>query len=331
MISVIVPIYNVENYLAACVDSILNSTYQDIEVILVDDGSPDGSGAICDRYAEKDSRVKVVHKTNGGLSDARNCGLDHATGDYIIFVDGDDLIHPQSLERNVKALESGDYDFSVSYIVPVDEKECARLIQMPMGDQLKTRVIDYDEYVRYLFDTNTQIDMTHFVSATNKLYKRSFLGNMRFKKMSVEDLEWCNRLCLRMNKIILIEEGLYFWVQQPSSITHAKRYSQMIDHIDCYDSCLAEIPEDKSSQKALCLNALYRRIVNSRYNLRNTPYLNEATERGDKAHKKYANQLRHCELPWVIKASLLTFYHMPALYSTYRNLMALPYKLKLMK
>ncbi|OUQ56652.1 hypothetical protein B5E58_10530, partial [Tyzzerella sp. An114] len=91
-ISVIVPIYNVEKYLNRCVDSIINQTYKNLEIILVDDGSPDNCGKICDEYAKKDNRIKVVHKENGGVSSARNVGLNIATGDYIGFVDGDDWI-----------------------------------------------------------------------------------------------------------------------------------------------------------------------------------------------------------------------------------------------
>ena len=92
LISIIVPVYNVEQYLSRCVDSLVNQTYHNIEIILVDDGSPDRSGEICDEYAKKDKRVKVIHQSNGGLSDARNTALDIAKGDYLMFVDSDDWI-----------------------------------------------------------------------------------------------------------------------------------------------------------------------------------------------------------------------------------------------
>lgn len=98
LISVIVPIYRVERYLSKCVESILNQTYRHLEIILVDDGSPDGSGAICDEFAEKDSRIRVIHKENGGLSDARNAGIQVAGGEYLAFVDGDDWIEPDMYE-----------------------------------------------------------------------------------------------------------------------------------------------------------------------------------------------------------------------------------------
>lgn len=98
LISIIVPVYNVEQYLSRCVDSLVNQTYHNIEIILVDDGSPDRSGEICDEYAKKDKRVKVIHQSNGGLSDARNTALDIAKGDYLMFVDSDDWIEKKTCE-----------------------------------------------------------------------------------------------------------------------------------------------------------------------------------------------------------------------------------------
>ena len=99
MVSVIIPVYNVQEYLARCVDSVLSQTYTNLEIILVDDGSLDMSGDMCDDYAHKDSRVRVVHKSNGGLSDARNAGLDIASGNYVAFIDADDYVHHQFVEK----------------------------------------------------------------------------------------------------------------------------------------------------------------------------------------------------------------------------------------
>ena len=112
LISIIVPVYKVEPYLRKCVESIINQTYTNLEIILVDDGSPDNCGTICDEYALKDSRIKVIHKENGGLSDARNAGLDIATGDYIGFVDSDDWIEPQMYQRLYELIQKYDADMA---------------------------------------------------------------------------------------------------------------------------------------------------------------------------------------------------------------------------
>ena len=113
MISVIVPVYKVEAYIRECIDSILAQTYTDYELILVDDGSPDRSGEICDAYAFEDDRVRVIHKQNGGLSSARNAGLDICTGEYVTFVDSDDMIHPQMLELLISAVKDTDAGLAV--------------------------------------------------------------------------------------------------------------------------------------------------------------------------------------------------------------------------
>ena len=118
LISVIIPVYKVEKYLDRCLESIVNQTYKNLEIILIDDGSPDNCPAICDEYAQKDSRIKVIHKANGGVSSARNKGIDVATGDYIGFVDSDDWIEPDMYETLIKNAEQYNSDISrCSYVI----------------------------------------------------------------------------------------------------------------------------------------------------------------------------------------------------------------------
>ena len=121
LISVIVPVYNIEDYIAQCIESILKQTYSNLEILLVNDGSTDCCPEICDRYAGLDSRIQVIHKSNGGLSSARNSGLNQACGEYIAFIDGDDFIHPEMLEDLYFALKDCDADMSVCNLQYVDE------------------------------------------------------------------------------------------------------------------------------------------------------------------------------------------------------------------
>ena len=123
LISVIVPIYNVEKYLQKCVDSIINQTYKNLEIILVDDGSPDNCPKMCDDYAEKDSRIKVVHKENGGLSDARNVGMEVATGEYVSFIDSDDYISLDFYETLLETIVDNDSDVVECGVVKFYENE----------------------------------------------------------------------------------------------------------------------------------------------------------------------------------------------------------------
>ena len=123
LISVIVPVYNIEAYLRKCIDSILAQTYTNLEIILVDDGSTDNSGEICNEYAAKDARIRVIHKGNGGLSSARNTGIDIATGKYIGFVDSDDYLAPDMYEKLLGAIVNNHADISVCNVHHVDENE----------------------------------------------------------------------------------------------------------------------------------------------------------------------------------------------------------------
>ena len=127
MISVIVPVYNVAAYLDRCVKSIVNQTYADLEIILVDDGSPDQCGTMCDNWAMKDKRIKVVHKENGGLSDARNAGIEVASGDYIGFVDSDDWIEPDMYQDLLEAVEREGAELAVTGINRTYDNEFSRI------------------------------------------------------------------------------------------------------------------------------------------------------------------------------------------------------------
>lgn len=163
-ISIIVPVYNVEKYLEKCVRSILAQTFTDFELILVDDGSPDSSGAMCDQFAEQDQRVKVIHKENGGLSDARNAGIEIATGEYLGFVDSDDYIADDMYELLYTNIVKEDADLSICGIYDVYEgKE-------PVEKQQQYIVLDKVAAMKMILEAKVVS-----VHAVNKLYKKKFL------------------------------------------------------------------------------------------------------------------------------------------------------------
>ena len=123
LISIIVPVYNVEDYLRECLDSIVNQTYKNLDIILVDDGSTDSSGKICDKYVDKDNRIKVIHNENHGVSHSRNCGLDIAKGEYILFIDSDDTVKSNYVFEMIKEVREEDYDLVVSNIIDIFDTE----------------------------------------------------------------------------------------------------------------------------------------------------------------------------------------------------------------
>ena len=312
MVSIIVPIYKVEKYLRKCVDSILNSTYQDFELILVDDGSPDGCGAICDEYASREQRIKVVHKANGGLPDARNAGIKVATGDYLWFVDSDDFVHPSMLEALYNAVISGNYDFSMARMKYILEDE---YFEMPSRiDVSHHQVISRLEFMRGLYNEN---DAQNSV-AWNKLYKRSLVKDMLFSLLKgAEDVEWNHRVCLRMNQAIKIDADLYYYLQRSTSLMHQGFSRNHIDRIRSYQCCLSQIPDSEHEFKSLCLNQLYKVMIFTRHNARNTEYAAEANALCADVYKRTAHDLMHSGLSWTLKLKNLTFYHFPGLYSVF--------------
>ena len=165
LISVVIPVYKVEKFIRNCVDSVIAQTYKDLEIILVDDVSPDGCPAICDEYAAADKRIKTVHKENGGLSSARNAGLDVATGEYVFFVDSDDYISENAIERLYEALIKEKADIAICDWVAVDENGNKVVKKI---SPLKNECLNRDG----LFKKITEPNYYYYVVSWNKLYKR---------------------------------------------------------------------------------------------------------------------------------------------------------------
>lgn len=174
MISVIVPIYDVEEYLPTCIESILNQTYKNLEILLIDDGSTDKSGIICDEYARQDNRCTVIHQRNKGVYEARNTGLNHATGEYISFIDGDDYIHPQMLETLYEALQKGDYDFSMVTFKQIWKyrKEDFPTIAIQNNNILIAKTLTLMAGL-YTINNMPQWSEVNFQVVWNKLYKKN--------------------------------------------------------------------------------------------------------------------------------------------------------------
>jgi len=202
LISVIIPVYNVEQYVESCLNSVINQSYTNLEIILVDDGSTDRSGEICDQYALKDSRIKVIHEENAGLGEARNRGLRIASGDYICFVDSDDWIEEDYCKELVKAAERTNSDIAIC-----GYNECFK--------DGKTPKVKYDdcftttgkEILHYTMTANSKYWFN--ISVWNKLYKREIISGLWFKSRVYEDIMYNAGSMYRANKIAYINQCLY--------------------------------------------------------------------------------------------------------------------------
>ena len=213
LVSVIVPVYNVEEYLGRCVDSILAQTYPNLEIILVDDGAKDFSGRICDEYAQKDPRVRVIHKENGGLSSARNAGIDAARGGWLEFVDSDDWIEPDAVESllsmalayQVELVLGGRWDVSAK----TGEKKiglCPRKREVISGEELVGRIFRWDNC-----DS----------SACDKLFSRRLFREVRFPEGVIcEDVPIMYKIVLDAGRVALLDKPIYNYYHRSGSITY---------------------------------------------------------------------------------------------------------------
>ncbi|SEW45007.1 glycosyltransferase [[Clostridium] fimetarium] len=212
LVSIIVPIYKVENYLEKCLESIIAQTHKNLQIILIDDGSPDGCGKICDTYAKKDSRITVIHQENKGLSAARNAGFEIVKGKYIGFVDSDDYIAADMYENLVTAIEKYDTDISMCSYYKVENNVVSKA-QYP---EIKDCVYSKNEALKeLLIDHKIQ----NFV--WNKLYKKELFLNVRFPDgKEFEDIATIFYIFEKINSIVKISQTNYFYVTRPESIVN---------------------------------------------------------------------------------------------------------------
>lgn len=249
LVSIIVPIYGVEAYLSECVESLLAQNYGNLEILLVDDSSPDRCPEICDRYAQKDPRVKVIHKINGGAASARNAGLDAATGDYICFVDADDVTRKDYVRHLLTAAEDSDADIAVcGYHNLTKNGSCVMPVQAP---GLYTQV----DYLNFF--------LTDWTCALlwNKIYRRDVIGSLRMLQgHRIDDEFFTYRIVMNSRRIVVTDTPLYDYRIRISSVMHDagdKAEQIMLDRIEYTKLRYADIAQQYPDlEQAFLLNAL---------------------------------------------------------------------------
>lgn len=208
-ISVVIPVYNVEKYLCRCVDSVLNQTYKNIEVILVDDGSPDGCPVICDEYAQKDNRVKVIHKPNGGLSSARNAALDSPlVGDYLAFVDSDDWLELDTLEYCLDLVKNYHADVVQFEFYETDSEKNSAI-----NKKERVETFEGKEILQQLMITGSW-------GVWGALYKAEVLGNVRFREGKInEDIDYKYKILNNAQRMVYSNQKKYYYYQSGDTIS----------------------------------------------------------------------------------------------------------------
>lgn len=256
MVSIIIPVYNVQDYLARCVDSVLTQTYTDLEIILVDDGSIDISGDICDEYALHDARVRVIHKENGGLSDARNAGLDVARGNYVAFIDADDYVHPSFVELLLKTINETGAQIAVSTWQELKDGDKPRKVKTKRP---RCTILTQEEAISSVF---YQKKLNH--SACSRIFETQLFNNLRFPEgMLYEDLAIIYPLLCKVEKVALINTPMYYYMHRQGSIitTVSLRRTHVLDHIERIEEQVTDeapqyLPAVRSRHLSACFNML---------------------------------------------------------------------------
>ena len=228
LISVIVPVYKVERYIDECIESIRNQTYSDLEIVLVDDGSPDSCPSICDNYARKDDRIKVIHKKNGGLSSARNIGIKESLGQYITFVDSDDVLDFSMIETLYCFLKKENTDIAICSM-----KRTVDVYDNPIKRNMK--IFSGKEACEEMYEP----DYSFFVAACGKIYKREVFNDIRFPEGRIhEDDFTMYKVFLRSRKVLFVNLPMYFYRSREGSITSSQFSEKNFDRYDALDQQL---------------------------------------------------------------------------------------------
>lgn len=253
LISVVIPVYKVELYIHRCVNSILRQTYKNLEIILVDDGSPDRCGEICDEYEKLDERVKVIHKKNGGLSDARNAGIEISHGDYITFIDSDDWINDKYIEKLYQLLKKTNSDISVCNFIRTSTEDIKEVIS-------EKEIYEYSnvDALRQLTDKFC-IQMT---TAWGKLYKMELFEEIRFPVKRIHEDEFTTyKLIYKANKVTFSTECLYYYWQRSDSIMGSGfNLKARFDYFEALDERLLLYKQEQ-------LNCLWKQTIERYLNI----------------------------------------------------------------
>lgn len=258
LISVIVPVYKVEKYIHKCVNSILEQTYKNLEIILVDDGSPDSCGAICDKYASEDSRIKVIHKKNGGLSDARNAALAIASGKYITLLDSDDYWKLTYIEKSCEYLIKSNADLVVYPLCSVSED----------GRILKE--LDSGKYVEYTSEEALRMMFSRHLPwcAQGKLYKRELFDGIQYPVGKLmEDKATTYKIYEKCKKILFVECADYMYLIREGSIMHSKFDRRQLQTLDIQEEMNAHICSKYPSLHDVVLGYSSRVYLSTLFNM----------------------------------------------------------------
>lgn len=318
LISVIIPIYNVECYLKTCIDSIVNQTYSNLEIILVDDGSPDKCPEICDEYAKKDNRVKVIHQENGGLAHARNVGIANSNGEYLTFVDSDDYVSDDYVESLYKGLIESDADISVASLIVFKESSlsCVTHKREPFVEVKK------NDYFKEYASIKAEKSMP-FITAWNKLYKKELFDGIKYPKGKLyEDAFTTYKLIERARKVVYSTTKLYYYRLNPQSILGQSFKEKHLEMVEAFRYAMDYFYQKENVKIAeMFLSPLLMREIYCWWGVKRILKNEQLSQKMINEYRADCKELKcgkHVGMFWYVVFKLISF--CPQLYLLYRKL-----------
>ena len=310
LISIIVPIYNVEKYLKKCIESIINQTYKNIEIILVDDGSPDNCGKICEEYSQKDKRIIVIHKENGGLSDARNKGIDIAKGDYLTFIDSDDFVNIDYIEKLYSSIKLNNTELAQCGISKVNENN--EIIEK----------LNYDEnYIKTSHEILNELYGKHLIENVvvwNKMYAKELFKNIRFPVGKIHEDEFTTyKLIYYSKNVAIVSDSLYNYRQNNASIMGRKFNIKRLNLLEALEQRI-QFFWDKNEKDLyeksvkVYLEQLRMYYIKTKKYIRNSKEIQQDIKRKYKIEYKKFMKVKEKTFKEMLKAKI--FYFCPDLY-----------------
>ena len=321
-LSIIVTIYNREKYLEKCINSILNQTFNSFELILVNDGSTDRSADICDKYANLDSRVRVIHKKNGGVSSARNVGIDNSNGEYIGFVDSDDYIKDDMYEIMYTKAKEFLADIVICRCIDVKEDEIKNVKKKEKENIYDINVKQYNnkEALNEIYTEKNAL----FISPVNKLYKKTIFDSIRYEINRIHEDDFiAHRLLYKAKKIIYIDKALYFYtISNDDSIMRSSYSKKRLDSVYALNDRVKFFKEKKEKDLFYLSQRYYIEMFIGNYYKARTQ-LNNINQELSKMKKDFNKQFiylyKNPYYNWKEKILLTIFTINPTIYKWYIN------------
>ena len=325
-LSIIMPVYNAEQYLRETIDSVLNQTFRDFELLLIDDGSTDSSAGICDFMACMDSRIVVIHQKNKGIGGARNAGLDNAKGEYIGFCDNDDLLHPQLFETLVAGIGDSNRNDIVmcDYAAVYRGDQTSTNFDISKVNFIKEEAQSYFQNVFGYSATNTK-----YCVIWNKIYSKQLIGDTRFPAYGTEDTVFNVHLYLKHPAFVRTTnvEPLYYWITRRDSVSHSDFSKFHLMSLQSYFDLSESMHELTSEYTYLAIDRNFRTLLSTRLNAKNSPYMTKTKQLIRREMKWFLPLfLREKRISVVRKCEYLILYYVPGTYHLFRMFSEMQYK-----